>query len=79
MLHVSRVKLSMNKYIGGLLEYKAKILKYKRVNDSFFPNKIQIEDYTGNNLWMMYLKKINSVSDSIITIEYDPPTGLEQL
>ncbi len=70
---------SMNKSIEGLLEYKAKILQYKRANESFFPNKIKIEDYTGNNLWMMYIEEMNSVSDSINTIEFDPPTGLEQL
>ena len=70
---------TMNKSIEGLLEYKAKILQYKKANESFFPNKIQIEDYTGNNLWMMYIEKINSVSDSINTIKFDPPTGLEQL
>ena len=70
---------SMNKYIEGLLEYKAKILQYKRANESFFPNKIQIEDYNGNNLWMMYIFEINLVSDSINTIEFDPPTGLKQL
>ncbi len=69
----------MNKSIEGFLEYKAKILQYKRANESLFPNKIQIEDYTGNNLWMMYIEKINSVSDSINTIKFDPPTGLEQL
>ncbi len=70
---------SMNKFIEGLLEYKAKILQYKSANESFFPNKIQIEDYTGNNLWMMYIEEMNTVSDRINTIEFDPPTGLKQL
>ena len=70
---------SMNKSIEGLLEYKAKILQYKRANESLFPNKIQIEDYTGNNLWMMYIEEMNSVSESINSIEFDPPTGLEKL
>ena len=70
---------SMNKSIEGFLEYKAKILQYKRSNERLFPNKIQIEDHTGNNLWMMYIEEMNSVSDIINTIEFDPPTGLEQL
>ena len=70
---------SMNKSIRGLPEYKAKILQYKRANESFFPNKIQIEDYTGNNLWMMYIEEMNSVSDSVNTIVFDPPNGMEKL
>ena len=70
---------SMNKSIEGFLEYKAKILQYKKANELFFPNKIQIEDYTGNNLWMMYIKEINPVSDNIDTIVFDPPTDLEKI
>ena len=70
---------SMKKTIEGMLEYKAKILQYKRTNGSFFPKKIQIEDFTGNNLWRMYIEEMNPVSESINAIEFDPPTGLEQL
>ena len=70
---------SMHKSIEGLLEYKAKILQYKRANENFFPKKIQIEDYTGNNLWIIYIEEMNPVSESINAIEFDPPTGLEKL
>ncbi len=70
---------SMNKSIEGLLEYKAKIQQYKKANKSFFPKIIRIEDYSGNNLWMMYIEEMNPVTDSINTIEFDPPAGLEQL
>ena len=61
---------SMNKSIRGLLEYKAKILQYKRANESFFPNKIQIEDYTGNNLWMMYIEEINFIRKKIFICSF---------
>ena len=49
---------SMNKSREGLLEYKAKIPQYQKEKESLFPKKIQIEDYTGNNLWMMYIKEL---------------------
>ena len=70
---------SMNKSRDGLLEYEAIIPQYKKEKDSFFPKKVQIEDYTGNNLWIMYIKELHAVSSSMKTLEFDPPTDLEQL
>ena len=70
---------SMKKTIEGMLEYKAKILQYKRTNGSFFPKKIQIEDYMGNNLWMIYIEELHAVSGNMKTLEFDPPTALEPL
>ena len=70
---------SMNKSREGLLEYKAKIPQYQKEKDTFFPKKIQIEDYTGNNLWMMYIKELHAVSGSMKTLDFDPPTDLEPL
>ena len=70
---------SMNKSREGLLEYKAKILQYQKENESIFPKKVQIEDYTGNNLWIIYIKELYAVSGNMKTLEFDPPTDLEQL
>ena len=70
---------SMNKSREGLLEYKAKIPQYQKEKESLFPKKIQIEDYTGNNLWMMYIKELHAVSGSMKTLDFDPPTDLEPL
>ena len=70
---------SINKSRKGLLEYKAKITQFLKEKESFFPKKIQIEDYTGKNLWMIYIKELHAVSGSMKTLEYDPPTDLEQL
>jgi len=70
---------SMKKSREGLLEYKAKIPQYQKEKESIFPKKIQIEDYTGNNLWMIYIKELHAVSGSMKTLEFDPPTDLEQL
>ena len=70
---------SMNKSRDGLLEYEAIIPQYKKEKDSFFPKKVQIEDYTGNNLWIMYIKELHAVSGSMKTLEFDPPTDLEPL
>ena len=70
---------SMNKSREGLLEYKAKIPQYQKEKESLFPKKIQIEDYTGNNLWMMYIKELHAVSGSMKTLDFDPPADLEPL
>ena len=70
---------SMNKFREGFQEYKAKITKYQKVNESFFPKKVHIEDYTGNNLWIIYIKELNAVSGSMKKLEFDPPNDLEKL
>ena len=70
---------SMNKSREGLPEYKAKILQYQKEKDSFFPTKVQIEDYTGNYLWMIYIKELHAVSGSMKKLEFDPPNDLEKL
>jgi len=70
---------SMNKAREGLLEYKAKIPQYQKEKESFFPKKVQIEDYTGNNLWMIYIKELHAVSGNMKTLEFNPPTDLEPL
>ena len=70
---------SMNKSREGLLEYKAKIPQYQQEKESIFPKKVQIEDYTGNNLWLIYIKELHAISGNMKTLEYDPPTDLEPL
>ena len=70
---------SMNKSREGLLEYKAKIPQYQKEKESFFPKKVQIEDYTGNNLWIIYIKELHAVSSRMKTLVFDPPTDLEPL
>ena len=70
---------SMKKFREGLLEYKVKIPQYQKEKESFFPKKIQIEDYMGNNLWMIYIEELHAVSGNMKTLEFDPPTGLEPL
>jgi len=70
---------SMNKSREGLLEYKAKITQYQKMKENYFPKKIQIEDYTGKNLWMIYIKELHSVAGSMNTLEFDPPIDLEPL
>ena len=70
---------SMNKFREGLLEYKAKIPQYHKEKESYFPKKVQIEDYTGNNLWLIYIKELHAISSNMKTLEYDPPSDLEPL
>ena len=70
---------SINKSREGLLEYKAKITQYQKEKENFFPKKVQIEDYTGKNLWIFYIKELHAVSGSMKKLEFDPPTDLKQL
>ena len=51
---------SMQKYLEGLLEYRAAIPLYQDLYHLPFPRKISIEDYTGNNKWLMVYSKIQS-------------------
>ena len=53
--------------------------KYQKEKESLFPKIIQIEDYAGNNLWMIYINELHAVSGSMKTLEFDAPTDLEQL
>ncbi len=70
---------SMNKSLEGLSEYKAKITQYRKINENIFPKIIQIEDYTGKNLWVLYIKELHAVSGKIKKLEFDPPNYLEAL
>tara|TARA_B100000945_G_C20357764_1_gene585533 strand:+ start:192 stop:923 length:732 start_codon:yes stop_codon:yes gene_type:complete len=70
---------SMKKFREEILEYKAKIFEYQNANENIFPKKIQIEDYTGSNLWMMYIIELNAVSGSMKKLEFNPPAGLDPL
>ena len=70
---------SMKKSRDGLLEYKAIIPQYQREKENYFPKKIHIEDYTGNNIWMIYINELHAVKGSMKTLEFDPPTDLEKL
>ena len=61
------------------LEHSYFSSEYQKEKESFFPKKVQIEDYTGNNLWMMYIKELHAVSGKMKTLNFDPPTDLEPL
>ncbi len=69
----------MNKYRDGLAEYKAKISQYQKKKGIIFPKKIQIEDYIGNNQWMIYVKELNAVSGRMKKLKFDPPNDMESL
>ena len=70
---------SMNKSREGLLEYKAIISQYQKEKEIYFPKKVQIEDYTGKNLWIIYIKELHAISGNMKTLEYNPPSDLEPL
>ena len=70
---------SMNKSHEGLLEYKAKIPQYQKEKESFFPKKVQIEDSSGKNLWIIYIKELHAVLGNMKTLEFEPPTDLKKL
>ena len=70
---------SMKKSREGLVEYKAKISQYPKEKERIIPKKIRIEDQTGNNQWVIYVEELYAVSRSMKTLEFNPPTDLEQL
>ena len=70
---------SMNKSVDGLLEYKAKIIQYQKEQELNFPKKIQIEDSTGNNMWVIIIKELHAISGSMDKLEFDPPAYLQPL
>lgn len=70
---------SMSKSRDELLEYSAKIPLYQNIENFYFPRKIQIEDYTGNNRWMMSISEINAVFGSIKNLDFIPPEEMNAL
>jgi outer membrane biogenesis lipoprotein LolB len=69
---------SMNKSVEGLLEYKAQISLYQKHFEILFPRKIQIEDFTGNNRWLMVISEIQ-VPTGIETLDFIPPENMKHL
>ena len=69
---------SMNKSVEGLLEYKAQISLYQKHFEILFPRKIQIEDFTGNNRWLMVISEIQ-VPTGIKTLDFIPPENMKHL
>ena len=70
---------SMQKSREGFQEYKAQIPLYQKANDNIYPKKVQIEDFTGKNLLMIYLKDLHPFSGSMKKLDFAYPTDLEAL
>ena len=69
----------MSKSLQGLLEYHARISRYKKHYEIPFPQKIRIEDYTGNNYWLIVINEIHAQSENIKNLDFIPPADLHHL
>ena len=70
---------SMQKYLEGLLEYSATIPLYQEHYHLPFPRKISIEDYTGNNKWLMVYSKIQTHAEAFKALDFNTPSEMKQL
>ena len=68
----------MNKSVEGLLEYKAQISLYQKHYEILFPRKIRIEDFTGNNNWLMVIGEIRTTT-SMKKLNFMPPVNMDPL
>jgi hypothetical protein len=68
----------MNKSVEGLLEYKAQISLYQKHFEILFPRKIRIEDFTGNNRWLMVISEIQAPT-GMETLDFIPPEDMNLL
>ena len=69
---------SMNKSVEGLPEYQAQILLYQKHYEIPFPRKIHIEDFRGNNRWLMVISEIRTLT-SMKKLDFIPPENMEPL
>ena len=69
---------SMNKSVEGLLEYKAQISLYQKHFEILFPRKIRIEDFTGNNHWLMVISEVQAPT-GMETLDFIPPEDMKLL
>ena len=69
---------SMNKSVDGLPEYQAQIPLYKKHYEIPFPRKIRIEDFSGNNHWLMVISEIRALTD-MKKLDFMPPENMEPM
>ena len=69
----------ISKSLQGLLEYHAKIPSYQKHYEIPFPHKIFIEDYAGNNHWLMVINEIQAQSGNIKSLDFIPPADMQHL
>ena len=70
---------SMRKSLKGLLEYHAKILLYQKHYNLPFPRKISIEDYSGNNKWLMVFSEIQPPAEALKKLNFIAPPEMQPL
>ena len=69
---------SMNKLVKGILEYKARISHYQKHLEILFPRTIQIEDFTGNNSWLMIISEIQAPT-KVKSLDFTPDENMNLL
>jgi len=64
---------SLRKSLDGLLEYTAEIPLYQKHYTLPFPRKISIEDYSGNNKWLMVFSEIQTPAKALKPLDFNTP------
>ena len=70
---------SMRKSLKGLLEYHAEIPLYQKHYNLPFPRKISIEDYSGNNKWLMVFSEIQTPAETLKPLDFIAPPEMQSL
>ena len=70
---------SMRKSLKGLLEYHAEIPLYQKHFNLPFPRKISIEDYSGNNKWLMVFSEIQTPAEALKPLDLNAPPEMQPL
>ena len=67
---------SMRKSLKGLSEYHAEIPLYQKHYNLPFPRKISIEDYSGNNKWVMIFSEIQTPAKALKPLVFRAPPDM---
>ena len=70
---------SMRKSLTGLLEYHAEVPLYQKHYNLPIPRKISIEDYSGNNKWLMVFSEIQTPAEALKPLDFIAPPELQPL
>jgi len=67
---------TMEKYLDGLLEYRANISKYQKFFDQDFPKKISIKDHSEFNQWLILISEIQISNEIFKPLSFTPPARM---
>ena len=69
---------SMEKFTGGLLEYRAEIPFYKTFKNKDYPRKLIIKDFYSKNEWKIIISEVQKLPYKINPIKLNPPDNMSK-